>query len=471
MVSKRKFDEFYNLGFVLSVCRIHGTVELTTMEILLMCSLLCASDVIAAVSLLTPKKQPKLFSLVFGEGIVNDAVCIILFNTVNEFAKDPEAKLDGAAVGLITLDFLILGVVSTLLGLVFGLMQSYLMKKVRSFTRDPVAECSIIFSAAYISYVVAEMCHQSGIITLLTCGITMAHYGWYNLSPQGQTTSNVVFQFLGFIAEGFIFCYLGLTFFSYRYLPFSPWLIIILMCICTFGRLISTVGLVAMLKLCGYEKSHPHPLNYKELVFIWYAGLIRGAIAFGLVLRIEKSFAGRDLIVTTCLSLVLITTIIYGSTVGVINSCLFPESRHKKKEEDEEIDDEIEEAEDVDDESSDASSERSELKHPNRLPQPLSSLGSVTADDNYLSANALNSAPRESGTRETTSSQARRSRREKKKRKSCGAYIARFDEFCMKPIFIRKYTPEAERLAENFAYEFMEKGEKNEKEYIAAGKG
>lgn len=41
----------------------------------------------------------------------------------------------------------------------------------------------------------------------------------------------------------------------------------------------------------------------------------------------------------------------------------------------------------------------------------------------------------------------------------------------MKPIFIRKYTPESERLAENFAYEFMEKGEKNEKEYIAAGKG
>ena len=95
----------------------------------------------------------------------------------------------------------------------------------------------------------------------------------------------------------------------------------------------------------------------------------------------------------------------------------------------------------------------------------------MTADDNYLSANALNSAPRESGTRETTSSQARRQRREKKKRKSCGAYIARFDEFCMKPIFIRKYTPESERLAENFAYEFMEKGEKNEKEYIAAGKG
>jgi len=57
------------------------------------------------------------------------------------------------------------------------------MKKARSLTRSPVAECCIIFAFAYISYVTAEIIKYSGIITLLTCGVTMAHYGWYNLSP------------------------------------------------------------------------------------------------------------------------------------------------------------------------------------------------------------------------------------------------------------------------------------------------
>ena len=47
-----------------------------------MCSLLCSSDVIAAISLIKPAEQPKLFSVVFGEGVSNDAVSIILFNTV-----------------------------------------------------------------------------------------------------------------------------------------------------------------------------------------------------------------------------------------------------------------------------------------------------------------------------------------------------------------------------------------------------
>ena len=86
---------------------------------------------------------------------------------------------------MICLEFVLLGLVSIIIGLVFGLIQSYLMKKARSLTRRPVAECAIIFSIAYIAYVVAEMLHQSGIIALLVCGITMAHYGWYNLSPQG----------------------------------------------------------------------------------------------------------------------------------------------------------------------------------------------------------------------------------------------------------------------------------------------
>ena len=59
--------------------RITSELKLEQMEILLMCSLLCSSDVIAAISLIKPQEKPKLFSLVFGEGIVNDAVSIILF--------------------------------------------------------------------------------------------------------------------------------------------------------------------------------------------------------------------------------------------------------------------------------------------------------------------------------------------------------------------------------------------------------
>jgi len=41
----------------------------------------------------------------------------------------------------------------------------------------------MIFCVAYIAYVTAELLEFSGIISLLTVGVTVAHYGWYSLSP------------------------------------------------------------------------------------------------------------------------------------------------------------------------------------------------------------------------------------------------------------------------------------------------
>ena len=66
----------------------------------------------------------------------------------------------------------------------------------------------------------------------------------------------------------------------------------------------------------------------KELVFIMYGGMIRGAIAFGLVLKIpgaeegETPFAERGLVVTTTLACVIITTVGFGSFMPIIQKLL-----------------------------------------------------------------------------------------------------------------------------------------------------
>ena len=50
-----------------------------------------------------------------------------------------------------------------------------------------------------------------------------------------------------------------------------------------------------------------------------FAGLIRGAIAFGLVLRLDQGLPNRELIITTALTIVVGTTIFFGSLVGLIS--------------------------------------------------------------------------------------------------------------------------------------------------------
>lgn len=59
-----------------------ATITLTLGLIIKFSATICATDSVAALTLISPKKFPKLFSIIFGEGMVNDAVAIILFKVV-----------------------------------------------------------------------------------------------------------------------------------------------------------------------------------------------------------------------------------------------------------------------------------------------------------------------------------------------------------------------------------------------------
>lgn len=52
----------------------------STKEILLFAALMSCTDIHASVSCISFDKRPKLFSIVYGESLLNDAITIILFN-------------------------------------------------------------------------------------------------------------------------------------------------------------------------------------------------------------------------------------------------------------------------------------------------------------------------------------------------------------------------------------------------------
>ena len=51
---------------------------------LLFTALMASSDTVAAVSIVDYDSQPKLYSCIFGEGVFNDIVSIVLFKTVEQ---------------------------------------------------------------------------------------------------------------------------------------------------------------------------------------------------------------------------------------------------------------------------------------------------------------------------------------------------------------------------------------------------
>ncbi len=77
-----EMTNYYALEHGIDVGENPRPFTLNVMRICVVAALLCSTDVVAAVSIVDYSKQPKLFSVIFGEGIVNDIVCIILFNTI-----------------------------------------------------------------------------------------------------------------------------------------------------------------------------------------------------------------------------------------------------------------------------------------------------------------------------------------------------------------------------------------------------
>ena len=208
-----------------------------------------------------------------------------------------------------------------------GIVGSLILKSLKKYSIGRQAECALICLFAYLSYILSEELELSPIIALLFNGIFNSHYSFYNLSFQAREESSILSRVLSALAEAFVFVYLGLTAVHYFQVAFSWSFMIFELIVVVCGRFVSVYGICVLMDLFHVTN---FKLNFVERGICSCSGTIRGAIAFGLSISIvSKSELNRDILLSTTLSLVFISTIVFGALMPYFIS--FWKSFEKKK--------------------------------------------------------------------------------------------------------------------------------------------
>ncbi|KAM6999897.1 sodium/hydrogen exchanger 6a isoform 1-T1 [Tautogolabrus adspersus] len=260
-----------------------------------------------------------LYALLFGESVLNDAVAVILSSSIVAYQPQGDNTHTFEVMAMLKSFGVFLGVFSGSFALgvatgVFTALIPYVTKftKLRDFQ---LLETALFFLMSWSTFLLAEACGFTGVVAVLFCGITQAHYTFNNLSPESQDRTKQLFELLNFLAENFIFSYMGLTLFTFKNHIFNPMFIVGAFVAVFVGRATNIYPLSFLLNLGRRNKIRS---NFQHMMM--FAGL-RGAMTFALSIRDTATYA-RQMMFSTTLLVVFFTVWICGGGTTQMLSCL-----------------------------------------------------------------------------------------------------------------------------------------------------
>ncbi|TYJ00928.1 hypothetical protein E1A91_A13G118900v1 [Gossypium mustelinum] len=263
-------------------------------------AIFAATDSVCTLQVLNQDETPLLYSLVFGEGVVNDATSVVLFNAIQSFdLTNTNHRIALEFIG----SFLYLFLASTLLGVAVGLVSAYIIKTLYFGRHSTDREFALMMLMAYLSYIMAELFYLSGILTVFFCGIVMSHYTWHNVTESSRITSK----------------------------PGTSIIVSsVLLALVMAGRAAFVFPLSFLSNLA--HKSANEKISFRQQIIIWWAGLMRGAVSMALAYN-QFTRAGHTqlrcnaIMITSTITVVLFSTVVFGLMTKPLIRFLLPNSK------------------------------------------------------------------------------------------------------------------------------------------------
>ncbi|KAJ2629632.1 monovalent cation:H+ antiporter, CPA1 (nhx1) [Coemansia sp. RSA 1290] len=305
------------IGLIVQAYSLTGieNIGFSLLDSLLMGTILSATDPVTILAVFEQLRvDPKLFSIIFGETVFNDAVAIVLFATLSSLrAAGREFTL--SAVPGMALSFIGVFGASLGLGVALGVGLALLCKHLQLYNY-PSIEAALALLVPYQAYLLSNSLELSGIVSLLFCAATMRQYAYRSLSIRSQRTTRYLFHLLSGLAENFVFIYLGISLFTSTETVFRPVFVVYVTVATCISRYAAIFPLSRLLNAI-FKYRHPsapssaQPVTHEEQTMLFWAGL-RGAVA--VALASEVSGSSGALLRTTVLCVVVLSVAIFGGT-------------------------------------------------------------------------------------------------------------------------------------------------------------
>uniref|UniRef100_A0A3Q2QV94 Sodium/hydrogen exchanger n=1 Tax=Fundulus heteroclitus TaxID=8078 RepID=A0A3Q2QV94_FUNHE len=276
-------------------------------ENLLFATIISAVDPVAALNIFDDVGvNEQIHIVIFGEGLFNDAVTVVLYSMFAFVADMP--AIDSVDVFLGVARFFVVGVGGVLLGLLFGFVAAFTSR----FTNKVwEIEPLFVFMYSYLAYLVAELFAISSIMAIITCAITMKYYVEENVSQRSCTTIRHVVKMLATVSETLIFFFLGVVTITTEH----EWNWAYILFTLLFAFLWRGVGILVLTQIVNPFRTIQ--FTVKDQFGLAYGGL-RGAICFALAFTLEDNINRKNLFVTASIALILFTVFVQGISIRPI---------------------------------------------------------------------------------------------------------------------------------------------------------
>ncbi|XP_017111334.1 sodium/hydrogen exchanger 6 isoform X2 [Drosophila elegans] len=253
-----------------------------------------------------------LYALVLGESVLNDAVAIVLSGAIQNYGEhySNTGEFETTAFLRSLSDFFSIFLLSLMIGAAMGCLTALMTKftRVRDF---PLLESALFVLMSYSTFLLAEATELTGVVAVLFCGICQAHYTYNNLSEDSRQRTKQIFELLNFLAENFIFSYIGVSMFTFPKHHFDAGFIITAFICAAIGRAVNVYPLSWLLNI---KRKPKISVNFQHMLF--FAGL-RGAMSFALAIRNTVSDARQTMLTATSL-IVIFTVVIQGGAANFL---------------------------------------------------------------------------------------------------------------------------------------------------------